>query len=409
MRDSHAAFGKSGVGRRDLVKLGATAGAITMLGACAREEKAAASPPAAAAAGGSTAAAQDAEKVIWESPQAKRPNISIDVHAHWSPEPYTKALRQIRRGGGNDDAVKPLMADLETKIKMMDEKSVQTLILTQGGGMPWSWVSPEESAHLVTLLNDAGLEAHKAFPDRFVLGAEIPAMDPGLALKEVDRMAGKPGVVGLHLPTTMVAKDYIFDPAFAPVLARAEKLGWPLLLHPLDGAVHEYGGTQSRIGEPLTSDTFIYNTLGFPMDTGTTAALFIVTGTLDKYPNLQVVLAHAGGNFPYIAGRIEHGITRRKFPLKRPFKEYFRQFHYDTMAYYPETMRFLIDFAGVDHIMIGTDDSYTRSPLDRTGSGRQNRYEWPHWLVEAMKLPKDQEEMILRGNAAKLFRLPATT
>ncbi|PYR25067.1 MAG: hypothetical protein DMF92_21280 [Acidobacteria bacterium] len=47
--------------------------------------------------------------------------------------------------------------------------------------------------------------------------------------------------------------------------------------------------------------------------------------------------------------------------------------------------------------------------LDRTGSGRQNRYEWPHWLVEAMKLPKDQEEMILRGNAAKLFRLPATT
>ncbi|PYR31927.1 MAG: hypothetical protein DMF92_03855, partial [Acidobacteria bacterium] len=178
MRDSHAAFGKSGVGRRDLVKLGATAGAITMLGACAREEKAAASPPA-AAEGGSAA-----------GPQAKRPNISIDVHAHWSPEPYTKALRQIRRGGGNDDAVKPLMADLETKIKMMDEKSVQTLILTQGGGMPWSWVSPEESAHLVTLLNDAGLEAHKAFPDRFVLGAEIPAMDPGLALKEVDRMAG---------------------------------------------------------------------------------------------------------------------------------------------------------------------------------------------------------------------------
>ena len=79
------------------------------------------------------------------------------------------------------------------------------------------------------------------------------------------------------------------------------------------------------------------------------------------------------------------------------------------MAYYPETMRFLIDFAGVDHIMIGTDDSYTRSPLDHTGPGRQNRYEWPHWLVEAMKLPKDQEEMILRGNAAKLFRLPATT
>ena len=402
-RETHAAVGTSGVGRRDFVKLGAAAGALTMLNACAGPAPPAAPPPAA----GGAAAAQDAEKVIWESPQSKRPNISVDVHAHWTPEPYAKAVRQIRRGGGGDDDIEPLMEDLTTKIKMMDEKSVQTPILTHGGGKPWSWLSPEESAHLVTLSNDAGLEAHKAFPDRFVLGAEIPAMDPALALKEVNRMAGKPGVVGLHLPPTMIFKDYIFDPAFAPVLARAEQLRWPLLLHPLDGAVHEFGGTQSRIGEPLTSDTFIYNTLGFPMDTGTTAALFIVTGTLDKYPNLQVVLPHAGGNFPYIAGRIEHGITRRKFPLKRPFREYFRQFHYDTMAYYPETMRFLIEFAGVDHIMIGTDHGYTRSPNDRSDAGgrRQNVYEWPHWLVEAMKLPKDQEEMILRGNAAKLFRL----
>ena len=302
MRDSHAAFGKSGVGRRDFVKLGATAGAITMLNACAGEEKSGRSPARGGGGriGGGGAGCREG--------YLGKPSSQATKHFCRCACPlvagalYESLEGNQTRRGGNDDAVKPLMEDLKTKIKMMDEKSVQTLILTQGGGMPWSWVSPEESAHLVTLINDAGVEAHKAFPDRFVLGVEIPAMDPALSLKEVNRVAGKPGAVGLHLPPTMIFKDYIFDPAFAPVLARAEQLGWPLLLHPLDGAVHEYGGTQTRIGEPLTSDTFIYNTLGFPMDTATTAALFIVTGTLDKYPNLQVVLPHAGGISPISPG-----------------------------------------------------------------------------------------------------------
>jgi aminocarboxymuconate-semialdehyde decarboxylase len=85
--------------------------------------------------------------------------------------------------------------------------------------------------------------------------------------------------------------------------------------------VNESGGTQSRIGQPLTEDSFIYNTLGFPWDTSTVAALLIVTGTLDKYPNLQVVLPHAGGAFPDIAGRLQHRIERQKFPLKRSFRD----------------------------------------------------------------------------------------
>jgi predicted TIM-barrel fold metal-dependent hydrolase len=39
------------------------------------------------------------------------------------------------------------------------------------------------------------------------------------------------------------------------------------------------------------------------------ASKFIYTGTLDKYPNLQIVLPHAGCAFPYRAG------TRGAFPL----------------------------------------------------------------------------------------------
>jgi aminocarboxymuconate-semialdehyde decarboxylase len=384
--------------RRDFLKLCAGAGALTMLNACAGT-----GTDTAAEAQPSGAGVEDAKEVIWEMRQSDRPPISVDVHAHWAPPTFTNAQKEAGSGQGTS---RSLMDQLTDNLKWMDERAVQAVIWTVSGRKPWYWLSPAEAAREAALVNDAGFEAHEAFPDRIFLGAEIPALDPELSLKELNRVAGHPAVKGLALPLSMRNKDYVFDPAFEPVLARCEQLGYPLLFHPLDGEVNEYGGTQSRIGEPLTEDTFIYNTLGFPWDTSTVAALFIVTGTLDKFPRLQVVLPHAGGAFPYIAGRIEHGIMRRKFPLKRPFRQYFQQqFYYDTMTYYPETMRFLIDFAGADRILVGTDSSYNRSALDHSGEGRQGRYEWPNALVEYLKLPKEQEEMILRGNAAKLFRL----
>jgi hypothetical protein len=71
------------------------------------------------------------------------------------------------------------------------------------------------------LVNDSSFEANKAYPNRIFLGAEIPALDPELSLKEVNRVAGHPAVKGLALPLSMLNKDYVFDPAFEPVLARA--------------------------------------------------------------------------------------------------------------------------------------------------------------------------------------------
>ncbi len=385
--------------RRDLLKMFAGLGALGTMGAYAYagSEKSATPLPQPQESGG----VKDAEVVVWEMRQSQRPPISIDVHAHWDPPSFVNAQKEVAYGQGTHRSLSDELAD---NIKWMDERSVQAVIFTISGRKPWSWLSPAEAAKEAALVNDAGFEANKMYPERIFLGAEIPAMDPDLSLKEVNRVAGHPAVKGLGLPTDMVNHDYIFDPAFEPVLARCEELGYPLLLHSLDGEVHEYGGTQSRIGEPLTEDSFIYNTLGFPWNVDTVAALFIVTGTLDRHPNLQVVLPYAGGSFPYVAGRVQHGLERKKFPLKRPFRDYFRQFHYDTMTYYPEILRFLIDFAGVDHVMIGTDSSYNRSALDHSGNqGRQARYEWPNSLVEYLKLPKDQEQAILRGNAVKLF------
>jgi len=367
----------SKVGRRDFIKMGA-AGTLGI---------AAAAPSAIAAAQAS--ASRSAQP--WNVPQrAMSQPFSIDTHCHWAPKAYMAALMEA----GDRRVYDPLNYDLERRIKWMDQRGMQTLVLTLNGGMPWQWVKPEQGVRIAAICNDAAIEAHKAFPDRLIAGIEVYAADADLALKELNRVAGKPGLRAVHLPNSLAGREFLFEPAFSPFLARCEELGYPLIFHPLDEAVNYYGGN-SRLADSFSESANFGNALGFPFETATTAGKFIVSGILDKFPKLEIVLPHSGGCFPYVAGRVDRSVTGRKVKLQHPFMDYVRRFHYDTLTYYPETLRFLIELAGSDRVVIGTDNAF----------GATQPMEYPHTLVDQLNLAQADRERILRGNAAKLFRL----
>jgi aminocarboxymuconate-semialdehyde decarboxylase len=381
MKDAEVDSRKSAIGRRDFIKIGAAAGAGAVMMTRALD-----APEASA-----QTLAQTSPQPWNLPPRGTNQPVSIDVHTHWAPEAFVKALAELGRPQGGD----PLNFDLDRRRKWMDAHGVQMLVLTLNGGMPWQWVSPEEGAHIAQIVNDAAIEAHTAFPDRFIAAIEMSLGDPQLALKELNRVAGKPGVRAVHVPNSIQGRDYLFEPAYAPLLARCEELGYPLVFHPLDGEINYYGGPETRVGDPLSVSAAMNNWVGFTCETATTAAKFIVSGTLDKFPRLEVVLPHSGGSFPYLAGRLEHGLERNKFKLQRPFKEYVRRFHYDSITFYPETLGFLISLVGSDRVMIGTDNAF----------GANQAIEYPNSLVEQLNLPAADRERILRGNAARLFRL----
>jgi aminocarboxymuconate-semialdehyde decarboxylase len=371
MGDPKASLPGAPLGRRDFIKAGA--GAMTIAGLSARE----------------TAAQTPIEP--WSTPQhATSGPTSIDLHVHWAPETYIKAVTELGRTGAGD----PLNFDMARRIKWMDARGVKMQVLTLNGGMPWQWTSPDQGAHIAQLVNDAGVAAHAAFPERFVAGIELPVTDPIIALKELNRVAGKPGLRAVHLPNSVAGRDYLFEPAYIPLLGRCEELGYPLIFHPLDGEPNYYGGKE-RLADHFSDEAYLSNTLGFPFETATTAAKFIVSGTLDKFPKLEIVLPHSGGCFPYVAGRVDHGLVVRKFKLQRPFMEYVRRFHYDTLTYYPDTLRFLINLVGSDRVVIGTDNSF----------GATLALEYPNTLIDQLNLPAVDHDRILRGNASRLLHL----
>ena len=130
------------------------------------------------------------------NPASVRP-VSIDMHTHWAPERYTRA--QVEMGRPAPANPFPLDFDLGQRVKWMNEHGVQMHVLTLSGGMPWQWATPEQGVRLAQIVNDAAIEAHTAYPDRFVAGIAMPVRDPGMALKELNRVAGKPGMRAVAL------------------------------------------------------------------------------------------------------------------------------------------------------------------------------------------------------------------
>ena len=175
MKNSDAPATGSALGRRDFMKIGAGGAMLTAL-------------PAAVAA-------ETKEKGVdwWDAKPGKggvgKP-VAIDCHAHWSPEPYNKALADLGQPLANPY---PLNYDLEKRLQWMDEHGVLMHCLTLSGSMPWQWTSAEQGAHLAQIINDTGIEVHKKHPDRFVLGIEMPVRDPQLALEGIESRRGKAG------------------------------------------------------------------------------------------------------------------------------------------------------------------------------------------------------------------------
>src|SRR5712692_2931444 len=209
MKNSELPVRESMIGRRDFIRVGAGAAAtLSMLNVVK-----------------AWAQAPSSQGVPW---WAARPGkggvgkpVAIDMHAHWSPEPYQKALADLGQPLANPY---PLDYDLDQRRQWMDGHGDLMHCLTLSGAMPWQRTSAQEGAHLAQVINDAGIQVHQKYPDRFVIGVELPIRDPELALNELNRVAGKPGVRAVHLPDSIERHDYIFDAKFAPVLARIEQL-----------------------------------------------------------------------------------------------------------------------------------------------------------------------------------------
>ena len=332
--------------------------------------------------------------------RARHTASTIDIHAHFVPEAYLRAIetegepRGVRLLRGPDGPmilvgpvpIGPITAhyyDLDVRLREMDKQGVGVHALSLMPPMVY-WADDALGLRLARLVNDAMAEASRAHPDRFVVLATLPMQDPEAAVGEVNRAVTQLGCRGIYLGTNVRGKE-LTDPSFLPVFERIHALGVPIFLHPLN-----------VIGAQRLTNYHLHNLLGNPFDTAVAAANLIFSGLLDRFPKLRICLPHAGGALPYLIGRLNHGwkVRQECRSLKKPPANYLRRFTYDTISHAPESLNYLIKLVGADRVMMGSDYCFDMG------------YEHPVDVITRLRgLTRAERAKILGGNAVRLLRL----
>jgi predicted TIM-barrel fold metal-dependent hydrolase len=303
----------------------------------------------------------------------------IDVHTHMYLPRYVALLRArstvpriVSRKSGDrliilpdedadqsTSAGRPIGGEFhlaERKLAFMDHHGIAISVVSSAN--PWiDFVEPEEAPALAAQLND-DLEEICAASHGRLLGFGVLALQrPETCAAELKRLAGHPHMRGVIIGSAGRGKG-LDDPGFEPIWQAAEETGLFVFIHP------HYG-----IGHGLFPDTghALMLALGFTFETSIAVSLLILRGALARHPGLKLLIAHAGGTLPYLAGRLDSCVKNdisKDFGLPKPPSHYLRQCWYDSIAYHAPALAALEAFADPAKIMFGTDHPFFRPHVD---------------------------------------------
>ena len=121
-----------------------------------------------------------------------------------------------------------------------------------------------------------------------------------------------------------------------------------------------------------------------------------MAGVMERHTELRVLLAHGGGALPALRGRLRHSHTFQPDAMARlgePPEESIRRFYFDSVTHDAELLRALVEFAGADRVLLGTDYPFDMADPD------------PVATVRASGLDPAKEVAILGENAVGLLDL----
>jgi len=328
--------------------------------------------------------------------------MTYDVHAHCVPQ------RVIDEIGGRADLgveiatdgdgrrrlvvagtparmpLHPGLTDLDARIAAMDAAGVAVQLLSSWIDLTSYALPADRGERLARLFNEAVAAMVTATPDRFRGLASVPLQAPGRAADVVRDAVTDLGLVGVEIATTVDGRE-LDDPGLEPFWAAAAELRCLVLLHPLDALSGR--GVRRH---------FLSNMVGNPAETTIAVGHLIYGGVLQRHPDLRVCVVHGGGFVPYQAGRIARGYVARPdltaTALSEPPEASLRRLYFDTVLHDPHAVAALVAFAGVEHVVLGSDYPFEMGDPDPVGT-----------IAKVPGLTDAERELILRRNVERLL------
>lgn len=323
----------------------------------------------------------------------------IDTHAHivvpeittnqgsepWRPEVIQTPDGQFIQNNRFRNGPTPReILDVAKIIEDMDEMRIDIMALSVPPFLFLYDLPDAEGLGAAQVQNDALARLNQQYPSRFANLATVPLQNLDLAVQELERAITELGLNGVEIGSNVMGVP-VGDPRFRPFWEAAADMDLFVFIHP------DYFQTRST---DVLKDYYLVNLVGNPVETGINAAHMVFSGLLEAFPNLKVMLGHAGGVAPWIVGRWEHGYGKREEPrrvLNSSPIESFKRFYFDTVAHHPAALKYLVEVFGSDHVLLGSDFPFDMGPDE------------PVAEVEALPIAQDDINSILGGNAAQLL------
>jgi aminocarboxymuconate-semialdehyde decarboxylase len=334
---------------------------------------------------GATLSLQAAPQKRREVFVGKRRAKVVDIHGHFAAPEELEVIRNTNLAR-NVSATGPLVLG-PSRLQAMDQQGIDIQVLSHQGA--WWYETDRDMAHqLVKIQNERLAVWCNAHPDRFAGLASVALQHPDMAAQQLDEAVKKLGLRGVGI-SGHAGGEVPSTPKYDPFWTKVQELGVLVFVHPAGadniikpGALGGRGDLGNIIGNPLETTFFL--------------SRLIFDGVFDRFPNIKVCGAHAGGYLPSYLGRADVACEVRDGAncanKKRP-REYFRQqILVDSMIFSEEGLRHLVAEMGVSQIVYGTDIPYNwPAPVDL--------------ILGASFLKDDEKEAILGGNLMKLLRI----
>lgn len=259
-------------------------------------------------------------------------------------------------------------------------------------------LSPEENLQLTSVLNDDLIELSRRSKGKIIALGTIPLLSlQSGGLEEMDRAVNM-GLKGFMVPTNSLGKPI---DAFFPALERASKLGVPIYVHPVD--------TIEGMSRPYEIEFDLMHVLGWPYETSLIWTRLVLSGLMDRLPQLKVVTHHLGGTVPYLIGRIQESYDSKSskvmnlrgevFNSNKSPNEMLKRFYYDTaIGGNKAAIKCGVDVVGSENVVFSTD--YPWGP--DSGRGRMKTY--PNLLLSS-GFTDEELENIFHRNISTLLHI----
>jgi len=275
----------------------------------------------------------------------------IDVHHHLIPPAFTAAMDAR---GIKEVASTPLPKwTPEASLAVMDECHIRTAITSLSAPGVY-FGDRREARDLARACNEYAAEMQQRHPGRFGNFAVLPMPFTDDACAEAIYALDVLKADGVVLLGSTEGK-FLGDPAFEELMAELNQRQAIVFEHPNIHAT----STQVELGIPAFMVEFM-------CDTTRAATNLILSGTMERYPDIRWILAHAGGFLPFVAWRISLANNFPEFAEKAPqgVLTYIKRFYYDTaLSPSPYALAALRELVDPSHILFGSDFPFAPAPL----------------------------------------------